>query len=617
MNKKIKKIIIIILLSFIPNINATTKAPIDITNMNIEKLSNALDKEIITSYQLVNIYLERIEKYDKNYNSINQINKNAINEAQQLDKERSKGKVRSKLHGIPIVVKTNIDVKGLATTAGAKALSDNYPKEDAEIIKNLKEAGAIILASTNMSEFAYLASSSTSSYGTVKNAYNNNYSSYGSSGGTAVAVALSFASAGIGTDTNSSIRVPSSANNLFGFRPSFGSINMQGILPYDKYRDVAGPMTKSVIDSAIIMDVITNKNKNINYEQIIKNTTLKDKKIGIIKEFYNGSDNASLRINGKSYEGIVKLMDEQIEKLKQAGAQIKYIDNFMNQTYYDIIFGTMSGFTICDTFNEYIKNTNSKIKNFNDLNNSNQKIYDLNRYAQSCGKSNEKYTKSFETRKKKYLKYVEETIKKNNVDVLLYPTVKNELQKLNESNEGTLSTPSTYISSTTGLPAVNVPMGFYKNLPYGMEFTSGQNQEALLFEIISAYENINNFYSLPDEVPSLYDIDNSITKLTKEYIDFLNKEVSILLKYKKNRIINEIKEFYKNYNSTKNEKNISKSKELYTKIIEIQKENIKTNKIIKSLFTIIVIIFTLILSLKIKKYKNKRRRKKQLKSIKH
>ena len=94
MNKKIKKIIIIILLSFIPNINATTKAPIDITNMNIEKLSNALDKEIITSYQLVNIYLERIEKYDKNYNSINQINKNAINEAQQLDKERSKGKVK-------------------------------------------------------------------------------------------------------------------------------------------------------------------------------------------------------------------------------------------------------------------------------------------------------------------------------------------------------------------------------------------------------------------------------------------------------------------------------------------------------------------------------------------
>ena len=412
----------------LPSIKALTKAPVDVTSMNINELTDALDKEIITSEQLVNIYLERIEKYDKNYNSINQINKNAVEEAKKLDKERKEGNIKGKLHGIPIVVKTNIDVKGFATTAGAKALSDNYPNEDAEIIKRLKEEGAIILASTNMSEFAFQASNSKSSYGTVKNAYNNNYSSYGSSGGTAVAVALSFAAAGIGTDTNSSIRVPSSANNLYGFRPSYDLVDMTGILPYDKYRDVAGPITKNVIDNAIIMDVLTNNNI---YEQSINNSSLKGKRIGVIEEFYDGSIFASLKVNRNTYKGVVQLMDEQLEKLEDAGTKIIFIDDFMNQTYYEIIFNTMSGFTFCDTFNEYIKNTNSKIKNFKELHNSKNKIYNLNKYYESCNKSKEMYSETIKTRKKKYLYYVGEVMEKNNVDVLLYPTVKNELQKIN------------------------------------------------------------------------------------------------------------------------------------------------------------------------------------------
>src|SRR5699024_507614 len=143
--------------------------------------ADALDKGYLTSELLVTLYLERIEEYDDEFNAIRQINENALEEARLLDEERSEGDIRSILHGIPIVVKTNIDVEGLATTAGSKALEDNYPNEDAEAIKKLKEAGAIILASTNMSEFAFAASNSLSSYGSVHNVFNPNYTSYGSS----------------------------------------------------------------------------------------------------------------------------------------------------------------------------------------------------------------------------------------------------------------------------------------------------------------------------------------------------------------------------------------------------------------------------------------------------
>ena len=212
-----KKIFILFLALFHLNVFALTEAPIDITNMDITTISDALDKKIITSENLIKIYLERIEKYNDKYNALITVNDNAISEAQKLDEERANGNVRSILHGIPIIVKDNIDALNMPTTDGSKNLSDNYPIKDAEAIKKLKDAGAIIIAKSNMSKYAFYASSSTSDFGTVKNAYNIKYSSYGSSGGSAVSVALNFAVAALGTDTNSSVRLPASANSLVGF----------------------------------------------------------------------------------------------------------------------------------------------------------------------------------------------------------------------------------------------------------------------------------------------------------------------------------------------------------------------------------------------------------------
>ena len=215
-----KKVFIVLLLSlfFVSKVSALTEAPIDINKMSMLEISDALDKGIITSEQLVNMYLERIEAYDEQFNSINQLNENALEDAKKLDKERLEGKVRSKLHGVPILVKCNIDAKGIPTTAGTKSLSDNYPIENSFVVQKLIDAGAIVLGSTNMSELAFSAKNSYSSYGQVNNVFNVDYTPYGSSGGSAVAVSASFAAVALGTDTNSSVRLPAAGAGLVGLR---------------------------------------------------------------------------------------------------------------------------------------------------------------------------------------------------------------------------------------------------------------------------------------------------------------------------------------------------------------------------------------------------------------
>ena len=300
--------VILLLIIFLPiSVSAYTKAVVDITKMSISDLADALDKGYLTSELLVTLYLERIDAYNSEFNAIREINKNALEEARELDLERARGNVRSALHGIPIVVKTNIDVEGLATTAGSLALSDNYPIEDALVIKRLKEAGAIILASTNMSEFAFAAGNSFSSYGQVRNAFNTSYTPYGSSGGSAVAVATSMAADSLGTDTNSSVRIPASAAGLVGMRPSMGLISSDGIIPYDVTRDTVGVISKTVEDNALLLSAINENNESYS----LNKTSLDGVRIGVIDSYLNGSD-SSIRVNQATDVDMKTLSNERI-----------------------------------------------------------------------------------------------------------------------------------------------------------------------------------------------------------------------------------------------------------------------------------------------------------------
>jgi len=568
-----KRILLFLILLIPINVIAKTEAVIDITNLNIIEIQEYVDKGYLTYEQITNIYLDRIEAYNEQYNAIITVNEKALEQAKQLDNEYKKNGKKSLLHGIPILVKDNIDVVGMPTTNGTKALLDSYPYKNATIIQKLIDAGAIIIAKTNMDEFAFNAAYSHSSFGYVYNSYNTKYSSYGSSGGTAVGVSSGLAVAGIGTDTGSSIRIPSAANNLVGLRPTWDIIANDGIIKFESLRDVAGPITKYTIDNAIILDIIDNK--EINYIENINND-LTGIKIGVFKSILN---------NSSSF--IKELMNNQIENLKQLGAEIIYVDTIYPTYKFDAT-------TMCYEFNEYIKNTSSKIKSLDDLiknGNYTQWIDSYNNmYCYTDYKNTSSYKNYLQTRKNN-IKFVNNKFESYDVDVVIYPTLQTKLLKMSEIYTTKLKTNSSNLAPLVGFPSINIPIGFNDNLPYGMEIVSQANNETILYKISKKLEKINNFYKLPEISPNLYEISDNI----KILLDYYEKEET---NKKYEEVKKEIKTFIDNYNNEENKE--EKINELILKyentpelIIEEEKENKKNTVII-----IIIVIITIILIFK-------------------
>ena len=249
-----KKLLLLLLL--IPfKINALERAIVDINELNIYEIQEYVDQGYLTYEKIVKLYLDRINEYNEQYNALITINENALEEAKKLDIEYQEKGRRSLIFGLPVIVKDNIDVKGMPTTNGTKALLDSYPYENSYAVQKLIDNGAIIIGKANMDEFAFNATFTHSSFGYTYNAFNTNYSSYGSSGGSAVSVAANLAVYALGTDTGSSVRVPSSANGVVGLRPSYDLINTSGVIKFEETRDVVGVITKYVSDNAIVLDI--------------------------------------------------------------------------------------------------------------------------------------------------------------------------------------------------------------------------------------------------------------------------------------------------------------------------------------------------------------------------
>ncbi len=590
---KLVKLMFVVLLIFPIHVFASTKAVVDITSMSITNLSDALDKGYLTSELLVTLYLERIEAYNEDFNVIRQINENALEEAKALDKEREEGNIRSPLHGIPVIVKTNIDVAGLATTAGASALSDNMPIEDAKVIKKLKEAGAIILASTNMSEFAFAASNSNSSYGSVKNAFNTSYTPYGSSGGASVGVALSFAAASLGTDTNSSVRLPASAAGLVGLRPNIGLISTDGVIPYDTLRDTVGIMTKTVEDNSLILSIINEFDQN--YEPELEN--LKGIKIGVINSYLKGSS-SSIRVNSPTDEDIYNLATSKLSLLEKAGAEIIYIDELVDSYYYNLASTTMTGDSFCDGFNKYIKGTTGTIRSFQDLATSRGKIYSLTGYLSSC---NDAWTYDLDKvldKKAIFEEHIKDVFTSFDLDLIVYPTTKNKIFTLNSGKSA--SAPGSFLGSVIGFPSLTVPMGYINEFPYGLEFFSLKNSENLLYSVANVFEKENNLALTNSPLaPSLYEIPDYIEELMRYY------------EQEENSLTSKTKAYFLNYSKNTDKVNQENAESLILEYQNLLKEEeTQSNNYVKVIMTILLImiiistiLFVLILLLIVKKIK--------------
>lgn len=295
--------------TFKPDKSAVTQlkalfTTMDIIDVSIPELGKEMEKGNATSRQITQMYIDRIKAYDKKkkLNSVITINPQALSEAKKMDKEMAAGKVRGPLHGVPVIVKDNIDAAPTATSGGSVALADFYPSKDSFVVSKLKNAGAVIVAKANLSEFACSAVDSHSLLGGyAHNAYDITRTPAGSSGGTAVAVTSNFAAAGLGTDTGGSIRNPSSYSNLYGLRPSKGLTSVSGIIPLLVPRDTVGPMARTAEDAAIILDAIAGADSEDDftveadadslarggYSGSLSEDSLKGKRIGYFKSSFD------------------------------------------------------------------------------------------------------------------------------------------------------------------------------------------------------------------------------------------------------------------------------------------------------------------------------------------
>src|SRR5215467_10255263 len=242
--------------------NTVNAAAISIEETTVTQLQAAYLAGKASAREVTQSYLDRIAAYDKRgpyLNALITVNSQALGDAARLDAIlKSTGKLVGSLHGIPIIVKDNIDTSDIPTTSGVALFKDFVPPKDAFIVRRLRAAGAIILAKSTLSELAMGLADTINSVlpGFTRNPYNTAYASGGSSGGTGVAIAANLVTVGIGTDTGGSVRAPSSINNLVGIRPTVGLVSRTGMAPLDSQRDTPGPMARNVEDVARLLDVI-------------------------------------------------------------------------------------------------------------------------------------------------------------------------------------------------------------------------------------------------------------------------------------------------------------------------------------------------------------------------
>ena len=273
----------------------------DVCEKSLRELQTAMENKETTSEELVLAYMERIARLDPQLHSVLEINPDALFIARSLDRERTNGKGRGPLHGIPLLVKDNISTADrLHTSAGAESLKDNFSLRDAKVIEYLRNAGAVILGKANLSEFArYMATEIPNGYsargGQCKNPYGEELDPLGSSTGSAVAAAMSFCAAAVGTETSGSIISPSSANGIVGLKPTIGAVSRSGIIPINS-QDTAGPMGRSVEDVALLCagmvgpdpeDPATLATEEVvpgEYWPYLKKDALKGKRVGISRK---------------------------------------------------------------------------------------------------------------------------------------------------------------------------------------------------------------------------------------------------------------------------------------------------------------------------------------------
>lgn len=457
----------------------------------------------LTAVQLTRFYLHRIEQLNPELSAVIATNPDALSLAASRDKHLADGKRPGLLHGIPVLIKDNIETKEQATTAGSILLKDNYTRRDAPLVSKLRQAGAIILGKTNLSEWANFRSESSYSGwsavgGLTRNFHNTKNSACGSSSGSAVAVAAGLAVAAIGTETDGSIVCPAHVSGVVGLKPGIGLISRRHIVPISPSQDTAGPITRNVADSALLLQVMSGydahdplSSRRTNFQinssdNLQKNLT--GIRIGVVRT-YSGYHN-----------GVDRLLEQSIAAMRAEGAIIvdqltfKAWPEFDQQTYQLLLqqFKPALNQYFSGLPNHHKDLTLERLIQLNQSNSSEElELFNQSIFVKAQDiKTDVDATRRLQQRLQHHTQTtIDNTISKHQLDVLITPTGAPAWVIDFQLGDKFLGGYSSY-SAIAGYPHLTVPMGYAYDMPVGLSIFAGAFSEEKLLQIGAAVERL-------------------------------------------------------------------------------------------------------------------------------
>jgi len=488
---------------------------LNLEEVTIDDLREGYENGDFTIAQVTRAYLDRIEAIDRNgpaLNSVLTVNPNAMEIAEELDTEAREGSYRGPLHGVPILLKDNINTKDMPTTAGSRFMEGSVPPSDAFIAKKLREQGAVILGKTNLSEWANFHSNFSSSGwsglgGQVNNPYDVTRNPCGSSSGSGVAASANLAAITIGTETNGSIVCPSNANGIVGLKPTVGLWSRSGIIPISYTTDSAGPMVRTVRDAAILLGALagvdTTDAKTLtagefvqdDYTKFLNENGLEGKRVG----FFTSPLGNHFRVD--------TLTNQSVRLIEELGAEVIEIDQISEDNIGGDAFQVLL-YEFKDGLDEYFSSLgdDAPIKSMEDLANKIRETplatekFDRDLIltaAEKGGLDSEEYQTALENMLRVSREEgIDRVMEEYNLDVIIAPTG-GPAWKTDLINGDNFSISSSSPSARAGYPIISVPMGNIDGLPVGLSFFGTAWSEPVLLEAAYAFEQASDARIVP------------------------------------------------------------------------------------------------------------------------
>jgi Asp-tRNA(Asn)/Glu-tRNA(Gln) amidotransferase A subunit family amidase len=491
----------------------------DLVEATIDDIHEAMEAGDVTSRELVDGYLERIERYDRNgpeLNGIVTVNEAAPERAAELDELRDREGIVGPLHGIPVLVKDQAETEGLRTTFGSETCTDYVPASDATVVSRLKEAGGIVLAKTNLPDFAAAYFGRSSALGQTKNPYDTSRDPGGSSAGTGSGVAANLGVVGIGEDTGGSIRVPSANCNLFGIRVTTGLISRAGLSPIVPRQDTAGPMARTVTDMARLLDVLvgydpadewtsaTAATDVDSYTDYLNEDGLAGARIGVLRDQFGSDDDPDAA-------PVNDLVDERLEQFREAGAELVdpvSIANVEERIRDTEVYGYYGTIHLNDFLEQREGIPYDSVREICDAGAYHDSLILLEAIADLDVVPEEEldfWRKSLG--QESFRRDIMNTFARDDLDAILFPDVQVLPPKITDLGETytTANFPTnTPIGAQSQCPAISVPGGLTDDgCPVGIELLGKPYHEERLVELAYGYEQAVDPRQPPESTPAL------------------------------------------------------------------------------------------------------------------